>query len=270
MAAPATMYIPRMLARGGIGSYEPNALACFLAVTDAAPAGPIWDVGANVGVYGLVARAATDREVIAFEPTPDLARVARTTAEANGLPYRVMELALSDQTGEMTLYLSDVTDSSNSLREGFRKSSKQLAVQVETADSLVGSGELRPPAVMKIDTETTEPAVLRGALGLIRERRPWLLVEILAGRTPEAVTALMNGLNYSWYHISGDLPYPARDEIYGDTTYKDLMWLFSPEPLTDTFFERMQIWSTAISQCVRPAPAAAPAAAATAPGLLQK
>jgi FkbM family methyltransferase len=270
MVAPNSMYIPRMLVKTGIGGYEPNSLACFLAVTDAAPPGPIWDVGANVGVYGLIARGATDREVIAFEPTPDLARVARVTADANGLPYRVMELALSDRTGEMTLYLSDVTDSSNSLREGFRKSSKQLAVKVETADSLVGSGELRPPAVMKIDTEATEPAVLRGAMGLIRERRPWLLVEVLATRTPDDLMAVLKGLDYTWYHISGALPYQPQDVIYGDTTYKDLMWLFAPQPVTDEFFERMQIWSDAISQCVPPTAAPPPAVAATAPGQSQK
>ena len=252
MVAPRTMYIPKLLRRTGIAGYEPAVLPCFLAMLDVAPPGPVWDVGANVGVYGLVARAATDREVIAFEPTPDLATVARKAAEDNGLPYRVMELALGDQAGEMTFYLSDITDSSNSLQEGFRKSSNQLIVTVETGDHLVESGELRPPAVIKVDTETTEPAVLRGTLGLIRDRRPWLLCEVLAKRTPPDLMSVLAGLDYSWYHIKGDLPYERQSEIYGDPTHNDLMWMFTPEPLTDEFFERVRLWSAELQKCTPP------------------
>ena len=252
MVAPSTMYIPKKLVKSGMGGYEPDALACFLAVMDMAPPGPVWDVGANVGIYGLIARAANDREVIAFEPTPDLAQVARSAAEQNGLPYRVMEVALAEQTGEMTFYLSDVTDSSNSLKEGFRKSSNQLTVTVDTADHLIESGELRPPAVMKIDTETTEPAVIHGALGLIRDRRPWMLCEILAKRTPEDLMKVLAGLDYYWYHISGELPYEPQPELYGDPTNTDLMWMFTPEPLTDEFFDRVRLWSAELQRCVPP------------------
>jgi FkbM family methyltransferase len=245
------MYVPGKLLQLGIGGYESEALACFLAVLDVAPPGPVWDVGSNVGIYGLVARAATDRETIGFEPTPDLAGVARSSAQDSGLPYRIMEIALADQTGEMTLYLSDVTDSSNSLQEGFRPSSKQLMVPVDTADSLIETHELRAPAVLKIDTETTEPAVIRGALNLIRNRRPWLLVEVLA-RTPAALMELLGDLDYYWYHITDELPYQPQPTIYGDKTMKHLMWLFAPEPLTEEFFDRMRLWSAELARCVPP------------------
>jgi FkbM family methyltransferase len=251
MMAPPAMYVPRKLAQTGIGGYEPNALACFLAVMDVAPAGPVWDVGANVGVYGLIARAATGREVVAFEPTPDLALVARRTGDTAGLPYLVLEAALSDEIGEATFYLSDVTDSSNSLREGFRESSRQVTVRVDTADHLIETGDLHSPAVLKVDTESSEPSVLRGALNLIRERRPWLLVEVLANRTEEDLTKILGEFGYSWYHISGDLPYQPQQTIRGDPTYKDMMWMFAPEPVTGEFFERVRAWTDALTQCVR-------------------
>jgi FkbM family methyltransferase len=247
------MYVPRKLAQFGIGGYEPEALACFLAVLDQAPPGPVWDVGANVGIYGLVARAATDREVIAFEPTPDLAKVARTAAADSGLPYRVMEIALADQMGEMTLYLSDITDSSNSLNAGFRKSSEQIMVTVDTADHLVETHELRPPAALKIDTETSEPEVIRGALNLIRERRPWILCEVLAGATPDRLNDVLSGLDYAYYHITGELPYERKPQIHGDPKHKHLMWLFAPQPVNDEFFDRIRLWSAELQRCAAPA-----------------
>ncbi len=75
--APEQMYVLKTLVENGFGGYEVEALACFLAITDAGPRGHVLDIGANIGVYGLLAGAVTEREVVAFEPTPWIARRRR-------------------------------------------------------------------------------------------------------------------------------------------------------------------------------------------------
>lgn len=101
---------------------------------------------------------------MAFEPTPDLARQMRAICEANGLSVNVEQAAAGAAPGTARLYLSANTDSSNSLRRGFRRSYRSVKVAVESVDGYAARTGLAP-AVIKIDTEVTEPDVLRGAVG---------------------------------------------------------------------------------------------------------
>ena len=66
--APTHCYVPKVLDRQGLAGYEPEAVACFLAVTAVARPGAVWDVGANAGVYGLLARALSQRAVLGSNP----------------------------------------------------------------------------------------------------------------------------------------------------------------------------------------------------------
>jgi FkbM family methyltransferase len=246
--APTHCYIPKVLEQKGLAGYEPEALACFLAATAVARPGAVWDIGANIGVYGLLARALTRRAVRGFEPSPDLAHLADDISVANGLPYPVERIALGAQTGTATLYLSDVTDSSNSLAAGFRPSSQTLLVPVETVDDVVRrTGET--PAVLKIDTETTEPDVLRGAEHLIRVHRPWILCEVLANRSEKALMEVLRPWQYRWFPVSDDLPFADVDSIRGDPSYHNLMWLFTPEPPGQQFWDLVAAWRKELTSC---------------------
>ena len=51
----ARYFVGKVLEATGLAAYEPESIACFLALTDVAGPGPIWDVGANIGVYTFVA-----------------------------------------------------------------------------------------------------------------------------------------------------------------------------------------------------------------------
>jgi FkbM family methyltransferase len=246
--APTHCYIPKVLEQKGLAGYEPEALACFLAATAVGQPGAVWDIGANIGVYGLLARALTRRAVRGFEPSPDLADLADNISVANGLPYPVERIALGARTGAATLYLSDVTDSSNSLAAGFRPSAQTLEVPVETVDDVVHrTGET--PAVLKIDTETTEPDVLRGAEHLIRAHRPWILCEVLANRSEEALMAVLRPWRYRWFPISDDLPYAETESIHGDPSYHNLMWLFTPERPNHRFWDLVEAWRKELNSC---------------------
>ncbi|MFG1602748.1 FkbM family methyltransferase [Actinoplanes sp. NPDC049265] len=235
LTAPAELLVPRKLAEDGLAGYESSALPCFLAAIRGARPGAVFDIGANVGLYGAVAASASDREVVAFEPFPALAEVAERLAADNDLRIRVERIALSDHSGTATFYLSDTSDSSNSLAAGFRKSSRQIDVAVETLDGYVRRTGV-VPAVLKIDTESTEPDVLLGAAETLHAHRPWVLCEVLRGRGEDRLMEVMAPHGYRWYHITDEVPYSEAQAIAGDSTYRDLMWLFAPEPPDESFW----------------------------------
>ena len=238
---PAYMFIPYKLDESGLGKYEPYALDCFLTLVERAAPGAVYDVGANVGLYSLLARTYSDRVVHGFEPAPDTAATARATAEASGLELTVSEIALGDDTGSATLYLSDSTDSSNSLNPDFRAHSKEIVVPLETIDDYVArTGVI--PSILKIDTETTEPEVLAGAQKLIAEHRPWILAEVLWTKVEDRLHAVMDQFGYSYYHLDGPGPRAAVETIVGDRTWTYYMFLLAPEPVDDDFWARMNEW----------------------------
>jgi len=205
----------------------------------------VYDIGANVGVFSIVAAALTDWQVVAFEPTPELAEVARRIIAAHDLSCRVEEIALAAEDGRATFYLSDITDSSSSLRASFRPHHRSIEVTVQTLDRYA---EQHPPApsVLKIDTESTEPDVLRGGMSLIARDRPWIICEVLAGRTEEQLMALMRPLGYHWYHITEEERLAPVDVIAGDRSYAYMNWLFAPDPPTERFWEHRARWLDAL------------------------
>lgn len=248
LTSPATLLVPRNLAARGLAGYEPSSLACFLAAADVAGPGAVFDVGANIGIYAALASAMTDRAVCAFEPWPVLVEVARQFGEDNKLDFTTEAIALGTENGNATFYLSDVSDSSNSLNAVHRASSHQIQVPVETLDSYVGRTGM-VPAVLKIDTESTEPEVLAGGLETITRHRPWILAEVLAGRVESDLERVLGPLGYRWYHVTDEIPFREAVRIVGDTSYKDLMWLFAPEKPAAAFWAALRERGEALSAC---------------------
>ena len=247
---PYPFFVPLRLQRDGLAGYEPESLAWWLALCDLAGPGEVWDVGANTGLYAMLARALTDRDVVAFEPTPDLAAWARRIGFVNDIAFPVEQVALADADGTATFFLSDSTDSSSSLAEGFRESSHQLQVLTERMDSFA-SRRRHGPAVIKIDVETTEPAVLRGGLETLREHRPWILCEVLSGcGVEQPVMDLTGQLGYSWYHITEEMPPRLVDKIVGDPNFTYFMYLLAPRHIDDALVHRARGWRSGLERCL--------------------
>lgn len=248
ISVPSKLYVPRLLAQQGLAGYEPDAIACFLAAIEISGAGSVFDVGANVGVYAVVAAALTTTTVVAFEPTPDLVAAGLAICAENGLDCRFEQVALGETEGRAVLYLSDRTDSSNSLLSGFRPSTASLDVAVTTIDAFCSETGLAP-RVIKIDTEATEPAVLRGGLRHISEHRPWIICEVLAGRTEGELTAILDSIEYRAYPITSSSPLQEATAIAGDPTYQHMNWLFAPVALDPPFQAALDRWRIALREC---------------------
>lgn len=152
----------------GLPEYDDMLFAArFLAAGDL-----FVDVGANIGLYSLLAARAVGPggTVIAFEPHPVAAARLRENAALNGFEnVEIHETAAGAATGQT--HITEGLDTVNHVvPEG---GVGTVAVRLESLDGVVGS---RPAALVKIDAEGFEPEVLRGAMRLLDERRVGALV----------------------------------------------------------------------------------------------
>jgi FkbM family methyltransferase len=152
---------------------EPGTIQWLQAIQ---PGEVLYDVGANIGLYTLLA-AAQGALVTAFEPHVGNAdRLLRNVAlNGQGERVRVITSALHEQEGYLPFnYLQHAPGSSGSqlghvrLERGgeFAPVARELK-HATTADRLVGDGLIPPATVIKIDVDGNEPQVLRGMAKLL-------------------------------------------------------------------------------------------------------
>lgn len=232
-------YIYRYVNQTG-GIYEPETMAVICGLIDSGK-NCFFDIGANIGLYSVVISSFfNDRMVHAFEPMPDLADIAKNLAEVNQVNYSVHELALSDESGEADFFLSPVSDVSHSLNPDFRNSEVSIKVQLLTLDQFCEDNQVFPDLI-KIDTETTEFFVMRGAEELFTTHRPFVICEVLRESMSADLMGFLSRFGYHYYHISGERLVKS-DQIWGGTEERD--WLFSPVELQIDIQELIDYWRT--------------------------
>jgi FkbM family methyltransferase len=216
----------------GIDGYEPETFRVFVSLLKGARV--FLDIGANTGIFALYA-AMDDplRRVHAFEPLPEVAECIRRAAVLNGLNNLWVEpAAVGDRNGEATLYVPERADTSfptdTSTRPGFRENTRTIVAPAVTLDSFVADRRLEGVDLIKVDTESTEPLVLAGGLETLRREKPFVICEVLHGRTERDIEAALRGLSYRFYWMT-DAGLVERPSIEGDPTHKYLNYLLVPE-----------------------------------------
>jgi FkbM family methyltransferase len=229
--------------------------ATLLALVEVAPKPNVFlDVGAHIGVYSALIKTVFGEptKVLAFEPTPQTATIARRLAKVNGLSYDVVELALSSAPGEATLYLSDKAETSNSLSEGFRSSSQQVSVSVSTLDDFCLEKEVAP-SVLKVDVETFEPHVLRGGVLTLAKHRPRIVFEMLPrsdARMTDSVLTLLASAGYQLYRSAhGAWVRTPLGSYRAHLSHDERDWLLSVDELPDELAPAIARWLDAIAEC---------------------
>lgn len=211
--------------------YEPESTSVYTRL--ARRSRVIMDIGAADGVYAILAAAANpDARVLAFEPGSDAAARSRRNIELNLPLTRNVELhdvALGDVDGEATLYVAGETGGSSSLNPEFRSERREQRVSVHTADSFLTKLAIERVDLVKIDTESTEPAVLRGLRQRLKSDHPDVICEVLHGRTERALEEILAPLSYRYYWLSDRGPV-RRERLEGDPTHRNLNFLFTVRP----------------------------------------
>lgn len=250
---PHSTVVQRFLRRNGLACYEPPTAAALLALFDqAGPGFTFFDVGANMGLYAMLAACAFDpASVHAFEPTPATVTVLRKIVAANAVDVEVVPAAAGAASGRALLHFSAVSDASNSLVEGFKASTGGTEVAVVALDDHVRATGV-VPEIVKIDVETFEPQVLAGAADTIRRHRPTIVIEVLNRRGHDhgaEITQAMEPYGYSYYELGASPTWTPRTTISGRAGSSDHDWLLAPAALTDDFGDRVDTWRTRLAAC---------------------
>ncbi len=180
------------------GIAEPEVQEAFRRTIS--PGATVYDIGANIGFFSLLAARMTGPEgkVVAFEPAPECATSVRANATLNGLgaQIQVVEAAVgADAHRERLLVVADQSWSHLESRGEHPQTTEEVEVEVLTIDTLVAGGEIPPPDVVKIDVEGSELDVLNGMRQTLIEHRPVLIVELHETNVPFA--ELIAELGYS-------------------------------------------------------------------------
>jgi FkbM family methyltransferase len=164
--------------------------------------GSMVDVGANYGVYSLLA-ARIGRRVVAFEPNPMVAERLTATLARH---IEIHQVALSDEAGTAVLYIPlrdgrHITGWS-SLDGDTHQGVNRIEVEVVTAT--LDSFALTEVGLIKIDVEGHEWPLLLGAADTLSRNEPNLIIEIDERRSPgslQKIADLLTGIGYEGYLV---------------------------------------------------------------------
>jgi FkbM family methyltransferase len=200
----------------GLRGPEGASLLPFAAL--AASSQLVIDIGANTGLWSLVALAAGTADVIAFEPVAESAAQIVRNLSANDWVDRcaVRQEAVGSTTGFTTFHVPDGPfPASASLNpSGFRgQPGTQKALPVVRLDDVLD----RSPDLVKIDVEGFEDEVLKGMERLLREAQPKIVVECNPDGPYSEVDRVLTAHGYELYHLVRGGPV-HREHIAPDQT----------------------------------------------------
>ncbi len=166
--------INKLLAHAGVELVETESamvkhLRRFLALH---PISTVIDVGANEGQYGAeLRRAGFAGRIISVEPLQAAYEKLKLRAAKDDL-WQCFRMALSDRNGELKLNVARSTSYSSVLPvldETYARDSNAMVERAETVrsarldDVWDELGIQDGPMMLKLDTQGSEPAILRGA-----------------------------------------------------------------------------------------------------------
>ncbi len=164
-------------------SFEPEFLQEFM--TEAPEAKVIYDIGANIGLYSILAAILNpETKVFAFEPEEHNFSALVRNIELNNLNNcHPIQIALGDTDGPIGFTFQDGGPGVGGHRVSYGNSadSTNMQMAVSTVDKLVNQRRVPPPDLIKIDVEGYEFHVLRGMTGILTDVKPVILLELHEG-----------------------------------------------------------------------------------------
>ena len=195
----------------------------------------ILDIGANTGIFTVLAGLHHNAgNIFAFEPVPRIFNRLQQNCQLNQLnQVKTYQVILSDEEGEATLFIpKGIMPTSASTVKGHRKAVEEIRVAATTVDKVLADAGVQSIDLIKIDTETTEHIVLKGAISYLTNSKPIIICEVLYNRVEAPLNELLGPLGYEYFWIRDDGLHPMPS-IVGDPNYTDLNFCFVPKEKRD-------------------------------------
>jgi FkbM family methyltransferase len=179
-----------------LGFNEMAKRRCF--EREVRPGSVVYDVGANVGSYTILASvlAGPAGRVIAFEPVAENVGYLREHVSINGLTnVEIREAAVGARAGRAAF------QPHRDRLQGALDANGTQDVSVLALDGLVARGDVPPPACIKIDVEGGEAGVLAGALETLRTHRPIVFLATHGDAVRSECSDLLATVGYGMHAI---------------------------------------------------------------------
>jgi len=192
--------------RGFDGCHEKKSMQIFAEILRVIKPKIVWDIGANSGTYGILAKALIpEAKVCFFEPIPKAIEIIHENLSVNNFNAEVFQLALGDYDGGGEIYFSKGADFATSVTVnknllGSSLEADSMEISVMRADTLMEKFSLSMPDLVKLDVETYEFEVLKG-FGTTPFEDCIFLVEILSDELAHKLEPFFPASKYDFYNI---------------------------------------------------------------------
>ena len=244
----AVDYVVEKIAREGWQAFEPPLPSVVTSLSRFEQSGFL-DIGANSGFYALLAQQMGCREVFAYEPVSSIAEAMTINAsltlkgpvhKLRDAGFHIVRKAVGSAPGKTTIYLPPqdhgLLETSASLNSTFKEQHGAVeVVEVTTIDHEYQEHQWSTQRAwtVKIDVESWEEEVLRGATQFIQDARPVLICEILPrpGVQTACFTELCSRHHYSAFHLCSPNHVVAVDDgnFVRPSAANDWNYLFIPD-----------------------------------------
>jgi FkbM family methyltransferase len=197
----------------------------------------IFDIGANTGIYSIVAKAKnTAASVFAFEPQPNVHLALSKNNAINKFDIKCESIALSSKSGRASFYnygnntFTERNTTAGSLNPNWRRKDQEtIEVQTETLANYCKEKGVNKIDLMKIDVETHEYEVLKGYTNLIHSHKPYIILEIQSLEIGRQIERLFDSEIFHFYKFTLENGLEAADHLGGDD--RALNYLISPKAI---------------------------------------
>lgn len=167
----------------------------------------VLDIGANTGVYALIARSLNPTAtVVAFEPLDFIYAKLIKNISLNNYSINCIEEACSNYKGEAKVFLPQGAEHvtsvtvNKSLLDKNRITDEKM-IKTMRLDDFIEQNNLTRIDLIKLDVETHEPEVLEGMGKYLSLFKPTVLIEILDDEVGKKVENIIEGLGYLYFDI---------------------------------------------------------------------
>lgn len=166
------------------------------------------DVGANVGVYTILASSVKACRSISIEPVPDTFIHLENNIAINHIAHKVspLNIGISDKAGILK-FTKNLNSSLNHVEFEDNSSQENIEVKVDSLDQLLGN---ETPIIIKIDVEGFETMVINGAK------------EVLKKDSLKAIIIELNGLSNKYGFNDHDIHQAIVDQGFLPYVYQPL------------------------------------------------
>lgn len=191
-----------------LGTYELKKQTAFSSLIQ--PGDIVYDLGANVGFYTLLASVLVGMSgrVFSFEPLPRNLALLRQHIARNGITNCVViDSAISDHEGTAQFEVQCDPHMTKLSEAG------GIAVKLASLDGLVNSGEILPPSVIKCDIEGAELDALIGAKATLARHHPKILLATHGEKVHKECCDFLLELGYSVDSLEKDVLPAESNEL---------------------------------------------------------